>query len=230
MKCKKRKVEDECDKGNHCDDVNDLLHTKPIEALHTHISTSQKGKGCIGSYFMPRTTPGAQPKEVMEKCDTVISKWMINAFVPFNATNSSYYQPMIDVLCSMGSGYKGPNYYRVRGHLLNKWVEDVTKHVNDFRSIWKKTGCTPMADSWTGRSRRTLINFLVNCPKGTVFIKSVDASYAFKIADLLFKLFKEVVMYVGAENIVHIVRDNAANYVAAGRLLERVPSPILVSM
>ncbi|CAL0299670.1 unnamed protein product [Lupinus luteus] len=78
-----------------------------------------------------------------------------------------------------------------------------------------------MADGWTDCTRRTLINFLVYCPKGTVFIKSVDASYASKTADLLFKLFKEVVMYVGAKNIVHIVIDNAANYVAAGRLLER---------
>ncbi|XP_019431751.1 PREDICTED: uncharacterized protein LOC109338836 [Lupinus angustifolius] len=39
--------------------------------------------------------------------------------------------------------------------------------------------------------------------------------------DLLFKLFKEIMMYVGPENIVHIVTNNAANYVAARRLLER---------
>ncbi|KAF1895993.1 hypothetical protein Lal_00046749 [Lupinus albus] len=218
IKSKKRKVEDEFEDGNPCDKVTDLLHTQSIETPHT--STSQKGKGRIGSYFMPRTTPGAQPtlksvmqsKEVIEKCDLAIAKWMIDTFVPFNATNSTYYQPMIDALCSMGSGYKGPNYYRVRGHLVNKWVEDVKI---------LRTRCTLMADGWTDRSRRTLINFLVYCPKGTVFIKSVDASYASKTADLLFKLFKEVVMYVGPENIVHIVTDNAANYVAAGRLLEK---------
>ncbi|XP_019451846.1 PREDICTED: uncharacterized protein LOC109353948 [Lupinus angustifolius] len=124
-------------------------------------------------------------------------------------------------------GYKGPNYYRVRGHFLNKWVEDMKKLVNDFQSIWKRTGCTLMEDGWSDCSRRTLISFLVYCPKGTVFIKSVDASHASKTADLLFKLFKEVVMYVGSENIVHIVTDNAAIYVVVGRLLERVPSPVL---
>ncbi|KAF1868189.1 hypothetical protein Lal_00018708 [Lupinus albus] len=128
---------------------------------------------------------------------------------------------MIDALCSMGPGYKGPNYYRVRGHLVNKLVEDMKILVNDYRSIWKQTGCTLMADGWIDRSIRTLINFLVYCRKGTVFIKSVGASRASKIADLLFKLFKEVVMYVGPENIVHIVTDNVANYVAAGRLLEK---------
>ncbi|KAF1888957.1 hypothetical protein Lal_00036514 [Lupinus albus] len=37
----------------------------------------------------------------------------------------------------------------------------------------------------------------------------------------LAQIFKEVVMYVDPENIVHIVTENAANYVAAGRLLEK---------
>ncbi|KAF1874119.1 hypothetical protein Lal_00041563 [Lupinus albus] len=222
MKSKKRKVEDEYEDENPCDEVTDLLHTQTIKTPCT--STSQKGKGHIGSYFMPRTTHGAQPtlksvmqsKEVIEKCDLAITKWMIDACVSFNATNSAYYQPMIDALCSMGPGYKGPNYYRVRGHLVNKWVEVVKILVNDYWSIWKRTGCTLMADN-----RRTLINFLVYCPKGTIFIKSVDASHASKTANLLFKLFKEVVMYVGPENIVHIVTNNVANYVVAGRLLEK---------
>ncbi|XP_058767124.1 uncharacterized protein LOC131640753 [Vicia villosa] len=78
-----------------------------------------------------------------------------------------------------------------------------------------------MADGWTDRCRRTRINFLVYFPKGTVFIKSVDASGASKTAETLFKLFKEVVLYVGQENVVQVVTDNAANYVAAGKLLER---------
>ncbi|XP_061361535.1 uncharacterized protein LOC133305351 [Gastrolobium bilobum] len=153
----------------------------------------------------------------MEKCDLAISKWMIDAGVPFNAVNSSYYQPMIDVICSMGPGYKGPNFYRVRGHLLNKWVREVNKLVESYRTVWKQTGCTIMTDGWTDRCRRTLINFLVYCPKGTIFLKSVDASNASKTADLLYKLFRDVVLHVGPENVVQIVTDNAANYVAVGR-------------
>lgn len=41
------------------------------------------------------------------------------------------------------------------------------------------------------------------------------------LREMLFKLFKEVVLYIGPENVVQIVTDNAANYVAAGRLLEK---------
>ncbi|XP_073104379.1 uncharacterized protein [Elaeis guineensis] len=57
--------------------------------------------------------------------------------------------------------------------------------------------------------------------KGTIFLKSMDASDTSKTADMLYKLFKEIVMSVGFENMVHIVTDNAANYVAAGKKLEQ---------
>ncbi|CAK8538852.1 unnamed protein product [Lathyrus sativus] len=197
--------------------------------MHPRIGASKKNDARIGTYFLPRTTPGAQPtlksvmqsKEVVEKCDLAIAKWFIDASIPFNAANSPYFQPAVDALCCMGAGYKVPTMHALRGNLLNKWVDDVKIQLEQYRSIWKDTGCTLMADGWTDRCRRTLINFLVYCPKGTVFIKSVDASGASKTADTLFKLFKEVVLYVGPENVVQIVIDNAANYVAAGKLLEK---------
>jgi len=31
---------------------------------------------------------------------------MIDAYVPFNAVYTTYYQPMVDAFCSMGPGYK----------------------------------------------------------------------------------------------------------------------------
>ncbi|XP_057757176.1 uncharacterized protein LOC130976341 [Arachis stenosperma] len=192
--------------------------------------SSRKGKQVKGlqCYFPSATTPGTQPtiksilqsKEIVEKCDIAIAKWMMDASVPFNAVNSAYYQPMIDAITSMGAGYKGPNYPRVREYLLSKLVEDVRKIIDGYGEIWKQTGCTIMVDGWTDHCRRTLINFLVYCPKGTVFLKSVDVFNVSKTADALFKLIRDVVLFVGPENVVHIVTDNAANYVAAGRLLE----------
>ncbi|GAU35412.1 hypothetical protein TSUD_160630 [Trifolium subterraneum] len=162
----------------------------------------------------------ALSKEVVERCDIAIAKWFIDASIPFNAANSPYFQPAADALCCIGAGYKVPTMHVLRDNLLNKWVVDMKKQIEEYRSYWKDTGCTLMADGWTDRCRRTLINFLVYCPKGTVFIKYVDASRHSKTADMLFKLFKEVVLYVGPENVVQFVTDNAANYVAAGKLLE----------
>ncbi|KAL4373533.1 hypothetical protein AHAS_Ahas05G0091300 [Arachis hypogaea] len=39
----------------------------------------------------------------------------------------------------------------------------------------------------------------------------LDASYASKIDDLLFKIFKDIALFVGPKNVVHIVTNNAAN-------------------
>ncbi|KAL4598973.1 hypothetical protein ACB092_11G093700 [Castanea dentata] len=51
-------------------------------------------------------------------------------------------------------------------------------------------------DGWIDTRHRTLINFLVYCPKG------IDA-----------------INLIGPANIIHLVTDNVANYVAIGRIL-----------
>lgn len=66
---------------------------------------------------------------------------------------------------------------------------------------------------------RTIINLVVACPKGTMFLKSLDASANVKDAHLIFSLFTDVVEEVGVANVVQVVTDNETNYVAVGRLL-----------
>jgi hypothetical protein len=119
--------------------------------VQTNLETSKKEKnvGRIGTYFLPRTTPGAQPtiknviqsKERVENCDLAIAKWFLDASIPFNAANSPYFQPAVDALCSIGAGYKVPTMHALRGNLLNKWVDDVKKQIDQYRSDWKITGC-----------------------------------------------------------------------------------------
>lgn len=67
---------------------------------------------------------------------------------------------------------------------------------------------------------RILINFLVFYPKGTIFLKSIDVLNAIKIIDLLYKLFREVVLMIDLKNVSHLVIDNVKNYVAIGKKLE----------
>jgi len=181
----------------------------------------------LDSYFVPRTTPGAQPtidakwkkmeKEAAWEC---IARWWYDADIPFNATNSSYYQPMIDAIASCGPGFKGPSFQDIRGPLLRNEVQRIDEYLKEFKESWSKTGCTIMSDGWTDGKSRTIINFLIACPKRTMFLKSGDASDQVKDAQLLFHLLDGVVIEVGLENVVQIITDNASNYVAAGRMLE----------
>ncbi|KAK2979275.1 hypothetical protein RJ640_021977 [Escallonia rubra] len=56
------------------------------------------------------------------------------------------------------------------------------------------------------------INFLVYCPKGTVFLKSIDASGLTKDADTLYGIFNEVVQLIGPNYIVQFITDNETAY------------------
>ena len=90
--------------------------------------------------------------------------------------------------------------------------------VDSHRLYWVDTGCTIMADGWIDTRHRTLIDFLVYCPKGIIFICSVDAFDLVKDAIILSNLFDEIVIWVGLANIVHLVTNNAAKYVAIQRI------------
>ncbi|XP_057418955.1 uncharacterized protein LOC130713181 [Lotus japonicus] len=199
----------------------------------TPASTQSKGKrkatGEINNYFAPRTTPGSQPtlksvlssKEVVHKAKMTIARWFFDACIPFNALQSPYFQPALDAVVAIGSGFKGPSYDELRVNLLGDCKKECQLLVESHRANWAKYGCTIMADGWSDQQQRTLINFMVYCQTGMSFVKSVDASDVVKDASTLCNLFSEVIEWVGPQNVVHVVTDNAANYVAAGKLLHQ---------
>ena len=52
-----------------------------------------------------------------------------------------------------------------------------------------------------------------------MFLESIDASSIKKDAEQLCDLLDNVVMEMGVKNVIHVVTDNAANYVIAGKML-----------
>ncbi|XP_016192904.1 uncharacterized protein LOC107633819 [Arachis ipaensis] len=108
---------------------------------------------------------------------------------------SPFFQDMLHgVVGIIGPGYKGPSYNKLRVHLLADLKRECQMLVDIYRSAWKETGCTLMVD---------------------------DASNIVKNASHLCNLFSEVIEWIGPNNTVHVVTDNAVNYVAVGRLINR---------
>ncbi|CAN1125331.1 hypothetical protein LINPERPRIM_LOCUS31624 [Linum perenne] len=87
-------------------------------------------------------------------------------------------------------------------------------------------GCNIMSDGWTDRKRRSICNFLVNSPKGTVFIESLDTSHYSKNTQKAFEMLDEVVEKVGEENVLQIITDNASTYKAVGAKLMEKKFPV----
>jgi len=76
-----------------------------------------------------------------------------------------------------------------------------------------------MTNGWTDRKRRNILNFLVNSLRGSVFLKSIDASNVCKIAEKIFKTIDDIVEEVGENNVIQVVIDIVAIYKAVGELL-----------
>ncbi|CAH9120819.1 unnamed protein product, partial [Cuscuta epithymum] len=111
--------------------------------------------------------------------------------------------------------------YELRVPLLRKEVEDTQTMLDEHKKEWALKGCSLLSDGWRDNvAQKEIINFLINSPKGSVFIKSMDVSEVSKDANLMFNILDEMIEEVGEQNVVQVVTDNASAYVKAGKLLE----------
>ncbi|KAI8547423.1 hypothetical protein RHMOL_Rhmol07G0194400 [Rhododendron molle] len=122
---------------------------------------------------------------------------------------------MIEAIGQYGPGLLQPTYHQVRVPLLKKEVDHVNKLMEEHKKDQEQYGCTLMSDGWTDRRNRTLINILVNFPRGTMFLKSMDASRFVKDAKMIYELLDAWVEHIGEANVVQVVTDGAAANVVA---------------
>ncbi|XP_059659240.1 uncharacterized protein LOC132306061 [Cornus florida] len=172
-------------------------------------SKKQKQKGPIDLYFTPppevavqnrkndkgkqTTIDSACKKELRNRACQRFARWMYDAEISFNALNYDSFAPVVEAIGQHGPGMKPPSYHEVRVPLLKKELGHTDNLMRDHKEEWAKYGCTIMADGWEDKRLRCLINFLVNCPKGTMFIQSVDASSYSKTGEKMFDLLNKSV-------------------------------------
>ncbi|XP_061351356.1 uncharacterized protein LOC133296400 [Gastrolobium bilobum] len=177
-----------------------------------------KGKSGSGSSAMKQQTINSMVKDrdlvVRDICRCIYG----NA-LPFNLVKSPLFINMVKSISEYGRGLKPSTYHEVRVSYLKKEVDLVHTSLDKYKLEWKKIGCTLMSDGWTDRNGRSLTNFLVNSPRGTVFIKYVDTSSFIKDAEKMFELLDEMVMEIGEENVVQVVTDSASALVSVGQKL-----------
>ena len=96
---------------------------------------------------MTQTTMNdAYKKEARERACSLISRWMYDAAIPFNAVTYPSFQPMIEAIGQYGVGMKGPSIYEVRVTHLKKELELTKDSMKDHEMEWKKNGCSIMSD------------------------------------------------------------------------------------
>ncbi|KAL6498583.1 hypothetical protein OROHE_026524 [Orobanche hederae] len=153
----------------------------------------------------------------VECIDMVVPQCTILEKATVLVANDPYWLPMIDGIAEYGKGFKPPTMHELRTWVLKAEVDDINIIYEDHKKAWKTYGCTIMLDGWTDQKQRALMNFLVNSPAGTFFIKSVDVSDSIKNGELIFKYLDEVIDEVGENNVIQIITDNASNCKNAGK-------------
>ncbi|KAL6512937.1 hypothetical protein OROHE_019727 [Orobanche hederae] len=163
--------------------------------------------------------------EEKEKVHMHIANFFYENGNPFNAANSRCYEVMVESIGQYGPSLKPPTYHELRVPLLKKAKEETEKLKEKHEKAWKRYVCTLMSDGWTDRRGRSLINFLANSPEGTFFLGSVNASSESHDGQMLANLLESKIKEIGEKNIVQVVKDNGANYMLAGQILEiRMPT------
>ena len=159
------------------------------------------------------TINDAYKKKARERACMLITKWMYKVAIPFNAITYPSFQPMIEAIGQYGVGMKGPTLHEVKVTNLKKKLALTKDLMKDHIVEWKKNRCSIMSDGWTDRKKRTLVNFLVNCSKGTMFMQSIDASSMIKTKEKMFELLDKWVEQVGEKNVIQVIIDNHSSYV-----------------
>ncbi|KAK8980935.1 hypothetical protein V6N11_059627 [Hibiscus sabdariffa] len=151
---------------------------------------------------------------------SAICKFFYHAGIPSNAANSPYFNKMLELVGQYGQGLQGPSSRLISGRLLQEEIANIKDYLVELKTSWAITGCSVMADSWNDAQGRTLINFLVSCPRGVYFLSSVDASDMIEDAVHLFKLLDKAVDEVGEEFVVQVITRNTSSFRNAGKMLE----------
>ncbi|XP_070039605.1 uncharacterized protein [Nicotiana tomentosiformis] len=149
------------------------------------------------------------------------ARWVYDAGIPFNCVNyTDTFGEFIEAVGQYGPGMKPPTYHEIRGPYLNKEVEETNKIVEEHKVAWNKYGYSIMMDKWMARTGKMIINVLVNSPKGSLFLESIDASDSSTNHIKMFTLFQNTIEKIGPSKVVQVVTDNASENVKVGGMVE----------
>ena len=199
-----------------------MVEEEMSEACSKRMSSNNSGNIFKKRCFSSQPSINAVLKKgLKDDACQAIARFFYNNAIPFNVARSEEFTIMCDMISRHGNGFKPPSYHDLRIKLLNQEIKLTHEALEEHRKEWRNIGCTIMTDGWTDRKRRTILNFLVNSPKGTVFFKYVGASNICKTIHKIFEMIDVVVEEVGEDNVVQVVTDNAANYKASSEILMR---------
>ncbi|KAK9923920.1 hypothetical protein M0R45_032317 [Rubus argutus] len=144
-----------------------------------------------------------------------IGRFFYETGLEFTAANSPSFKRMISFIVGPDVKYKIPSCEELKGSILQDEMKEMQEYVKKIRESWATTGCSILLDSWIDDKGRNLVNFLVNCPQGPVYLCTHDVSSFVGYIDAICLLLEGIIKDVGADNVVQIVADSTTGWVGA---------------
>lgn len=127
---------------------------------------------------------------------------MYDVGIPFNAVKCDSFGLAIEPVDVHGCGMN-PQAIMRYVFLCWSWRWSTQKKLLTINEAEKKLyGCSLMVGGWRDRNGRSLINFLVNTPQGSMFIELVDASACSHTSMLFFFPFYGVISFFSVLYVV----------------------------
>ncbi|KAH6787197.1 hypothetical protein C2S52_006749 [Perilla frutescens var. hirtella] len=184
----------------------------------------------FGSNLRQRPTSGSknERKDIFDACDKpcrdmvndTISNFFYDDGIPFYVATVDSYKEMVEEIRIYDPTLVLTIMYELRVPLLKKKVDNINLQILEYKKEWAIKGCSILSDRWRDSVvHKKIINFLINSPKGLVFLKSVNISDITKDSVTLLTMLDNIIKEVGVANVIQVVTDNASNYVKAGKLI-----------
>ncbi|XP_026382916.1 uncharacterized protein LOC113278231 isoform X1 [Papaver somniferum] len=170
----------------------------------------EMARSLINPEQLNANTVGEIEKQAEDKSSRQIQRCIGRFFfengIDFNAVNSPTFQKMMHASAGHGSTlYKVPSCNDLKGWILQEELKASQEYVRGVVHSWGTTGCSILLDGWIDGKGRNLINFVVDSPRGPVFMKSADVTDIIGDVVAMITLLSGVIEEVGVQNVVQIV-------------------------
>jgi hypothetical protein len=136
--------------------------------------------------------------------------------VAFNVVRHPLFVATVRATSQARFDYDPPSYHAMRTTLIEprrKQVEEeVKKATKQSIEIYGATICT---DGWDNVIRRPLMNVMLSCPTGDIFLGSIDTIGNKKTKAYIATKLKKFIDAVGPRFVTQICTDNATNMLGA---------------